>query len=205
MTNFVPSITQDDCLTALRAFLLAVLPSGTEAFVNQGNRVPEPKAADFVVMTEARRDRLRTTVADWDRTHSTDTTMTYEEGTQLTFQLDVHGSMGSDNSQIISTLWRSSFATEFMRSNGYAVAPLWCDEGNQIPFINGEKQWEDRWIMSLTMQANPVVSTPQDFAATLTLGLIEIDSTYVPNPPVGNGKLDFSNADDSALISVISF
>lgn len=47
-------------MAALRAFLLAILPTGTEVVQGQDNRVPEPSEGDFVVMTPLRRDRLAT-------------------------------------------------------------------------------------------------------------------------------------------------
>ncbi len=46
----------------LRSFLLTVLPSGVEVVLGQDNRVPEPKASDFVVMTRINSGRLATNV-----------------------------------------------------------------------------------------------------------------------------------------------
>lgn len=56
------SPTQSDIQTALRTFLLAVLPSGTEVFIAEGNRVPEPQGSNFVVITPLRMPRLMTNV-----------------------------------------------------------------------------------------------------------------------------------------------
>lgn len=44
----------------LRTFLLAALPAGVEVVLGQQNRVPEPAAADFVVMTRINSGRLAT-------------------------------------------------------------------------------------------------------------------------------------------------
>lgn len=52
--------TESDTLAALRGFLLQVLPAGIPIVQGQQNRVPEPKASDFVVMTPIRRERLST-------------------------------------------------------------------------------------------------------------------------------------------------
>ena len=52
--------TQSQIQTALRAFLLNVLPPNVECIEGQDNRVPEPKCVDFVVMTPIRRTRLST-------------------------------------------------------------------------------------------------------------------------------------------------
>ena len=51
---------QDDLTTALRSFLLAVLPAGTEVILAQPNRVPEPKGGNFVIMTPTLQKRLGT-------------------------------------------------------------------------------------------------------------------------------------------------
>lgn len=56
------SPTQSDTLAALRTFLTAVLPAGTVVIQGQPNRVAEPAAADFVVMTPIRRQRLATNI-----------------------------------------------------------------------------------------------------------------------------------------------
>lgn|SRR6185503_1936735 len=53
---------EDAALTALRSFILAVLPGGTECIVGQVNRVPEPAALDFVVMTPILAQRQATNV-----------------------------------------------------------------------------------------------------------------------------------------------
>lgn len=58
------SLTEDQILTGLRAFLLAVLPDGIEVVQGQDNRVSMPAGANFVIMTPARREQLSQT-ADW--------------------------------------------------------------------------------------------------------------------------------------------
>lgn len=54
--------TQSDLTTALRSFLLSILPAPIEVILSQVNRVPEPKVANFVLMTPLRRERLETNV-----------------------------------------------------------------------------------------------------------------------------------------------
>ncbi len=55
-----PNPTQSGVQTALRSFLLAVLPAGVDVLEAQDNRVGEPSAGDFVIMTTLRRTRLAT-------------------------------------------------------------------------------------------------------------------------------------------------
>lgn len=54
--------TDSQVRQALRSFLLGILPAGVEIVLGQDNRVPEPPAADFVVMTRIRSDRLATNI-----------------------------------------------------------------------------------------------------------------------------------------------
>lgn len=56
------SPTQGDTLTAVRAFLISVLPAGIEVVLAQDNRVAEPGGPDFVAITPMRRTRLETNV-----------------------------------------------------------------------------------------------------------------------------------------------
>ncbi|ASW06304.1 phage neck terminator protein [Rhizobium sp. 11515TR] len=60
MTSMLPSVTQSNILTALRSFLLGILPNGVEVIQAQDNRVPEPSAPDFVTMTPIMQTRLET-------------------------------------------------------------------------------------------------------------------------------------------------
>jgi len=58
----IPSVTQSDVTTILRSFLLSILPSGVPVQLAQVNRVAEPSANDFVVMTPLMLKRLSTNV-----------------------------------------------------------------------------------------------------------------------------------------------
>jgi hypothetical protein len=56
------SPTQSGIMTALRTFLLAVLPDGVDVIQAVDNRVPEPAGTEFVIMSQPRFARLRTNV-----------------------------------------------------------------------------------------------------------------------------------------------
>ena len=59
---FTASPSQDDIQTALRSFLLTILPPGTDVVEGQDNRVPEPQPDDFVVFWPLYRPRLSTNI-----------------------------------------------------------------------------------------------------------------------------------------------
>ena len=46
--------------------------------------------------------------------------------------------------------------------------------------MNAEQQFENRWTIDVVMQANQVVTVPQQFASALNVELIEVDATYPP-------------------------
>lgn len=55
-------LTETSVFTALRSFLLTILPAGIEVVRGQDNRVAEPPGTDFVVMWPLLRERLSTNV-----------------------------------------------------------------------------------------------------------------------------------------------
>lgn len=97
---------------------------------------------------------------------------------RLTVQMDFHGPNSTDYMQNVIALMRNGLGSLFFVEGGYPVRPLYVDDGNQMPFINGENQYEDRWVLMGRFQANPTTSLPQQFAATLTPTLIDVEAVY---------------------------
>lgn len=236
------SLTEVQTLTALRTFLLSVMPSGMEIVRGQDNRVPEPSGPDFITMTPILRSRLGTNVDTYQDcaftgsisgatltvtsmslgtiavgatlfgagiaagttitapgtgtggigtyTVSQSQTIASEimacgsknmlQPTEVRVQLDIHGPASGDNTAIITTCFRDDFAVQSFLSSGFDVAPLYADEGHQMPFLNGEQQVEERWVVDCVMQCNPVVNVPQQFFTTATIGLEPIDQFFKP-------------------------
>lgn len=56
----IVDVTQFMILSTLRSALLLIAPAGTDIIRSQVNRVPEPRAADFIVITPLWRRRLAT-------------------------------------------------------------------------------------------------------------------------------------------------
>ena len=233
--TIAPAPTQSNVMTALRTFLIAILPPGVAVIQGQQNRVPEPEGADFVVMTPILKERLETNSWSWADVAFTGsisgTTLTVtavdfgtilvgaslfganvasgttisalgtgiggvgtytvsgsqsvasaplacgainiKQPTKITVQLDVHGPNSSDNAQTISTLFRDDYAVQNFYASGFDVMPLYAGDPKQIPFLNGEQQYETRYVIDAVMQANEVVSPPQQYAGTLGPIIIE--------------------------------
>ncbi|WP_321905128.1 phage neck terminator protein [Paraburkholderia tropica] len=95
------------------------------------------------------------------------------QATQVTVQVDVYGPDSADYAQIITTVFRDAYGADLFSSSGFDVTPLHADEANQMPLIDGEAQFEDRWTIRCVMQCNPILTVPQQFAD-------ELDATIKP-------------------------
>ncbi len=175
--TFTVSITEDQIFSVLGQFLQSVVPSTCAVVRGQVNRVPEPQGTDFVVMWPTLRERLSTNVDTYDDQSQNKNLM---QPTKITVQCDVHGPCSADNAQIISTMFRDAYATDFFTSvfGSVDLQPLYSDDPRQTPFMNAEQQYEERWIVQMVMQANPVVVIPQQSALTVNVEIISVDQTY---------------------------
>lgn len=234
------SLTESQTLTALRSFLLAILPAGIEVVDGQDNRVAEPVGPDFVEMTPMFRERIETNTATYSDCAfigsisgatltvtnvslgvialgnsvfgtgvATGTTVAaFGSGTggvgtytvspvqtvasqtmaagvknilspfKVTVQLDVHGPNSGDNAQTIASLFFDDYAAQAFAASGFDVAPLYANDPHQMPFINGEQQYEQRWVIDLAMQCNPVVTVPQQFSDGLQASVKEVQAQF---------------------------
>ena len=119
----------------------------------------------------------------------------YQEKTQNTeviYQLHVHGSSSADNVQIISTLFRDEYGISFIAGQNENISPLFTDDPKQVPFINSEQQYEERWIIEVHLQVNATIIVPQQFADIVTVNIVNVETISNPSP-----SLDFSQSDNS--------
>lgn len=110
------------------------------------------------------------------------------QSTAIHIQLDVHGPSSADNAQVISTLLRDETAVAFFDSPPIQdpplpvieCEPLYVEDPRQAPFISGEAQYENRWMVDAVLQANPVISSPMQFADSADVVLKSVDATFPP-------------------------
>lgn len=99
---------------------------------------------------------------------------TFMQPSEYVIQLDVHGPLSQDNAQTITTLFRDAFGVDFFQAQNSGIAPLYADDPRQVPFINAENQYEDRWIVEAHIQVNAAVAASQQFADILSIQLVEV-------------------------------
>lgn len=177
MTNYVVSPTDADMYTVLGNAIMAWLGLDAEHVVQEFNNEVAMPVGPFVGMRFGTRKRLRTNLTTWDTTNPAPTSVTKEQGMQVACQLDCYAPTSGDWAAILTTLFRDDVGVQALAP---VCAPLYCDDGRRAPLEDAEEQWEDRYIVVLQLQYNPVVSTPQDFAGTLAIDLINVDVRFPP-------------------------
>lgn len=176
--TLVVSPTLAQIYVPLRAWLLTVLPNNVQVVQGINNRVPSPPIdPGYVVMQAVLQNRLRTNIDRWDESDLLADEIAIEQGTQLTVQLDCYGALSSDWAVMLSTLLRDEAACTALAP---LMAPLYANDPILAPWVDGEEQYEERWIVGAVLQYNPVTSTAQEFANAAEVALINVDEAYPP-------------------------
>ena len=164
--NLTPDVTEDDVFNAVTAFLLSILPDlGADHIIQgQGNRTPPPPEPEYIVISPGGRVRLAQNVETWDLADPAPTGGNISQSTQYAVAVEVHGDSSGDTSQVITTVFRSDYGVTLFPSN---VTPLYCEDPQQLAFLDAEAQTENRWQFNMFLQITPAVSTPQQYANTL--------------------------------------
>lgn len=175
--------TLQDVYTLLRAFVISVVPAGTEVIQGLENRAsmptpptPTPAGWGFVCMTATVLRGHRTPQESWDISDPDPVAISIEQGILVRVQLDCYGPVSADWAVMLTALLRTDYACRVLAP----VAPLYADDPVQAALVNGEEQYEERWIVGANLQYNPIVSTPMEFANTAAVTTINVDERYPP-------------------------
>lgn len=174
MATVTPDLTA--IYTVMRAFIIANV--GGAAVQGVPNRVAMPQGA-FVAMTAILHKRLNTNIHRYvdDVVPLPVHQMEIEQHVQLTMQLDCYGANSNEVAAILSTLLRDEYGCLALAP---VAQPLYCNDPKFAPLVNGEKQYEKRWIVDAVLQYNPVVVVPMEFADAAIVELIDVDVAYPP-------------------------
>lgn len=145
----------DAAVVAVAGFLQPLMPANTKIVRGMANNVPAPNQP-LVVITEVGQPQYTTTRTKMD---SIAGTMTYLMPKMLNFQLDFYGTQAGDMCNTAVTMLRSFYATENFPDG---IEPLYCSDAMQAPLITGEKQFETRWLCTLSLQYNSPVTVNQE-------------------------------------------
>ena len=152
--------TIDNVIDVLADFVEHICGKAQQA---QANRVPMPKDP-FCILTPLRFTRLSTTRdVSQDTGDSSTSAMGYTEVRQADIQVDIYGDGAGDRAIALETVFTSGYAYEKIKARDERLAPLYSSAAIQAPMINAESQWQERWMLTLSLQAHITVSFPQDY------------------------------------------
>lgn len=168
--------TLEQVCEKLRAFLQFLAPDGMPVIRGLDNLVPAPDVP-YVLFTELVQQRITTNVSSFTDPGVGTGTRSTRMGTMLTFQVDFYGPASADLANAFANLLRDDVGCQALAP---VVQPLYAGEPRLMPLINGEEQFERRWMVEAVLQWNPVASTPQQFADRLEPSVINVDERYPP-------------------------
>jgi hypothetical protein len=153
------SITVDQVIDALADFLAPFVPAA-QIVRAQVNRVPMPSNPG-IVLTELNQVDLSVPDTEYQ---PDDSTATIKGPTRIDVQIDFYGEQASEFCKTVKTAFRSHWGFSHFPAN---IKPLYTSDGIQAPLVTGEQQYESRWTLTASLQYNPIVTVPQDFADVL--------------------------------------
>lgn len=168
----VMDIDDQDVFKAMRVFLQSFIPLTVQVVQAQDNKVPMPKGG-FVTMNNSSLDRLSFNIDSY----AVNQDKSILTPTKYSMQLDFYGPLSQTWAMQTVALFRDEYATEIFPSN---IQPLYADDPVQIPLIDGEAQYEQRWKLVASLQYNPILSTTKQSMLGVDIGLAPIDQTFQP-------------------------
>lgn len=168
------SLTVDDVIDALATFM-EPLVDGAQIVRAQVNRVPMPDAP-CIVLTELLTVDLSVPYADYIPPSAPIPALgvaALHGPSRIDVQADFYGATAGELCQSVRTAFRTGWGFDTFPQE---IKPLYTSDGVQMPLITGEQQYQSRWTLTASMQYNPVVTVPQDFAETLEVtALVAVD------------------------------
>lgn len=172
--NYVISITQDQLFTALLPWLRTItsLPASC-VFQGDGNRTPLPfPTPGFVIVTIIKTRPLNTPVDEDDTTAGNPVQTNIERHYEVTVQLDFYSGPTVGNTSgtafdwktMVENVWHDQATVDALEPT---CTPLYSNPAIMGPLDDAEVQFEQRWTMEVTLQFNPVISVPQQYANIL--------------------------------------
>lgn len=163
--NYQPSIIVDEVVDAL-AVIIQLFVGNEKIVRGQVNRVPLPEG-NPTVMTDMGIYDLEVPYANY--LNATDQAE-INGPKRIDIQLDFYGDRANDFCSIVKSSLRSAWGYDQFPKN---IKPLYTSDALQGPLITGEQQFENRWTITVSLQYNPVVTLPQQFADQLSVTTID--------------------------------
>lgn len=157
--------TIDDAIDALAE---AIQPFCLECEIirTQENRVPMP-LGQFVAINEVLTVDLATPVKK-NNTDGISAEITQSKRSEL--QIDFYGPFAGDQARAFSTVFRTGHMVSMLPD---WIKPLYAADAVNAPLISGEQQYEQRWILTVSLQFNAVITVPVQTANTIGINIFK--------------------------------
>lgn len=162
--------TENQIFDAVWGWIDTVFGSTISASIFKGfqNMTATPAGTSYIVISPGVVVRQNQIARSYD---SVNGLTLNERDTEYSYQIDCYGPSGPDYANTIAIAWRTLWACDYFAGNNLnppagaplPVTPLYADEPQQLNIVNGEMQWESRFMCKLYLQANQTVALPQDF------------------------------------------
>lgn len=165
-----PDITDKQIFRALGNFLKSLFPD-IPVIKGQVNRTPMPKTG-FICINNTGKRFLSMNRHAYDVDNQIEK---IQASTNYIIQADFYGKDSGD--------WVQAFVDTFKDSYGFDVfpehiKPLTTGEPAQIPIDPGEKQYLERWKVSVELQYNPNIDVPMTFFNEIDIQLIDTTTIH---------------------------
>ena len=163
---------EDHVFDAVWGFIDTVFTQTMSTAIFKGfQNMTSTPTGSYIVIQPAQKVRQNQIRRDYDPTNGF---VLNERDTVYSYQVDCYGPAAPDLADTIAIAWPTLWACDYF--SGYLATitpgaplpatPLYADEPQQLNVVNGELQYEQRFMLKLYLQTNQVVALPQDFFTT---------------------------------------
>lgn len=166
-TPYVVDISVDAVIEALGAFIQPFVAAGAPIVRGQVNRTAMPLDG-WVLLTEVLKVDLETATVNGNQTNAQASVLAPK---RIDVQVDIFGPAAADQMAAVKGVYRTSYAVSQFPTG---IAPLYCTDERQTSLVNDQQQYESRWTLTASLQYNPTVYIPKQFATALKVTLEDI-------------------------------
>jgi len=167
---YTSSISIDQVIDAV-AEVISPFVGGAEIIRDQPNRAPMPLSG-FVVLSDVSQEDLQLPRMDYVGNDSSEIYAPKKIGVQISFYGEAAGDWCNATKSALRTWYGCNLFPD-------GIKPLYVSNGMFVPMVDGEQQWLNRWVVTLTLQVNPTIEIPQQYSNELVVSEIINTDTLV--------------------------
>lgn len=161
-------LTIDTVIDVLANFATPIIGPCEQA---QSNRVPMNKGP-FCLLTPLFFKRLSTSRERYhDTRHLASSTIQFSEVRQADIQIDIYGERAGDRAIALETLWGTGYAYDAIKALDPRIAPLYSSAVMQATMIDSEQQWQERYLLTVSLQVHITIEVAQAYFDDVTVSL----------------------------------